>query len=162
MLRPLSIFILLRRNYSLVDLIELGYIGLFIATFLSATILPFPSELTVLGAYSAGLLVAPVLIVATAGNLLGGLTNYAIGYYSHSDFIIKRFRLNQKKIDNWETRFSKWGIYLGLISWIPFIGDPMIAVLGFFRVKFIPLAIMMLIGKLARYSVLTWIYFNVA
>ena len=157
MLRPLSIFILLRRNYSPVDLIELGYIGLFIATFLSATILLFPSELTVLGAYSAGLLVAPVLIVATAGNLLGGLTNYAIGYYSHSDFIIKRFRLNQKKIDNWETRFSKWGIYLGLISWVPFIGDPITIIAGLLRVPIFHFILIVSFAKTIRYLFLAYI-----
>ncbi|NRA13364.1 MAG: DedA family protein [Crocinitomicaceae bacterium] len=143
------------------EFIEFGYIGLFLATFFAATIVPFPSEVTVIGAYSAGMSVAPVLIIATLGNLLGGLTNYFIGYYSHSDYIIKRFKLNEKRIDKWEIRFGKWGAYLGLISWVPIVGDPMVAVLGFFRVKFISLAIMMLIGKFARYLVLTWIYFNV-
>lgn len=143
------------------DLIELGLLGLFIGTFLAATLIPFPSELTVIAAYEVGLPVTQVLIVATVGNLLGGLTNYFIGYYSHSDKLIKRFRLNQTKIDNWEQRLGKWGIYLGLISWVPIVGDPMVAVLGFFRVKFIPLALMMLIGKFGRYAVLTLLYYSV-
>lgn len=143
------------------DLIELGYLGLFIGTFLSATILPFPSDVIVIGAYEAGLPIAPVLTIATIGNLLGGLTNYYIGYLGHSEKLIKKFKLDQKKLDKWEKRLSKWGIYLGLISWLPLIGEPMVAALGFFRVKLIPLALMMLTGKFIRYSVLTWFYFSV-
>lgn len=143
------------------DLIELGLIGLFIGTFLAATLVPFASEITVIGAYEVGLPIAQVLIVATIGNLLGGLTNYFIGYYSHSDKLISRFKLNQNKIDKWEVRLGKWGIYLGLISWLPIIGDPMVAILGFFRVKFFPLALMMLVGKFTRYAILTLIYYSV-
>ncbi len=143
------------------ELIELGYLGLFIGTFLSATIFPFPSDVIVIASYEMGYSVAPVLVVATLGNLLGGLTNYYIGYLGNSERLIKKFKLNQDKLDLWESRLSKWGVYLGLISWFPLIGEPMVAAFGFFRVKLVPLACMMLLGKLIRYSVLTAIYFNV-
>jgi len=143
------------------ELIELGYLGLFIGTFLSATLIPFPSDVIVIAAYEMDMPIAPVLAVATFGNLLGALTNYYIGYKSHSEKLIKKFKLNQDKLDLWELRLSKWGVYLGLIAWIPIIGEPMVAALGFFRVKFLPLVLMMLIGKFIRYSVLTWLYFNV-
>jgi len=43
---------------------------------------------------------------------------------------------------------------------VPFVGDPMIAVLGFLKVKFLPLALMMLIGKFLRYFVLLYFYTN--
>lgn len=139
-------------------LLELGLFGLFCGTFLSATILPFPSDVIVIGIYEAGYPIVPSLIIATIGNLLGGLTNYYIGYKGHSEKLIKKFKLNQEKLDKWETRLSKWGIYLGLISFLPIIGEPMVAALGFFRVKIIPLACMMLIGKFIRYAVLTMLY----
>ena len=141
-------------------LLELGLLGLFCGTFLSATILPFPSDVIVLGIYEAGYPIVPSLIIATIGNLLGGLTNYYIGYKGHSEKLIKKFKLNQDKLDKWEGRLSKWGIYLGLISFLPLIGEPMVAALGFFRVKIIPLAFMMLIGKFIRYLVLTLIYLS--
>lgn len=139
-------------------LLELGLFGLFCGTFLSATILPFPSDVIVIGIYEAGYPIVPSLIIATIGNLLGGLTNYYIGYKGHSEKLIKKFKLNQEKLDKWEVRLSKWGIYLGLISFLPLIGEPMVAALGFFRVKIIPLAFMMLIGKFIRYFVLTMVY----
>lgn len=135
-----------------------GVLGLFCGTFLSATLLPFPSEALVIGFYELNESFWLILTVATLGNFLGGLTNYWIGYKSNSAKLKKRFKLNEANIAKWKVRLDKWGIYLGLISWVPFIGDPMVAVLGFFRVKLMPLAAMMLIGKFARYFVLLYLY----
>jgi hypothetical protein len=54
--------------------------GLFVATFLAATLLPGGSEAALFGVLKLdpGLL-WPALAVATAGNTLGGLTSYFIG-----------------------------------------------------------------------------------
>ncbi len=53
------------------ELVNWGFLGLFIGTFLSATILPFPSDVIVIGIYEAGYSITPCLVVATVGNLLG-------------------------------------------------------------------------------------------
>lgn len=138
--------------------LNLGLLGLFAGTFLAGTIIPFPSEALVIGAYELDYGFWPVLMVGTAGNFLGGLTNYWIGYKSNSEGLKKQFKLNEEKILRWEKRFSKWGVWLGLLSWVPFAGDPMVGVLGFFKVKLIPLSLMMLIGKFLRYFILLWMY----
>ncbi len=143
------------------ELLDLGLLGLFVGAFLSATILPFSSDILLYGALEAGFPFIPCLIIATIGNLLGGLTNYYIGYKSHTNKLEKRFKLNKNKLDRWEKRLSKWGVYLGLISWVPIIGDPMVVALGFFRVKFIPLAIMMLIGKFIRYIAIIILFYYI-
>ncbi|MDX1348718.1 MAG: YqaA family protein [Putridiphycobacter sp.] len=142
-------------------LASLGYIGLFIGTFISATIFPTPSEAFVIGAYELEFNVYIVLIVASIGNLLGGLTNYYIGYKVNSEGLKKRFKLNQERIDRWEVKLNKYGYWLGLISWLPVIGDPMVGVLGFFKVKFWPLTLTMFIGKCGRYLILTFLYFEI-
>lgn len=140
------------------NLLTWGLFGLFCGTFLAGSIIPFPSEALVIGTYEISSHFWMILLIATAGNLLGGLTNYWIGYKSNSEGLKKKFKLNQQRIDRWEKRLSKWGVWLGLLSWVPFIGDPMVGVLGFFRVKIVPLAIMMAIGKFVRYFLLLWIY----
>ncbi len=140
------------------SLLGLGYFGLFTGTFLAGSLIPFPSEALVIGTYELNHSFWTVLLIGTLGNFLGGLTNYWIGYKSNSERLKKRFKLNDEKIFRWEKRLSRWGIWLGLLSWVPFIGDPMIAVLGFFKVKPIPLSILMLIGKFGRYFVLLWLY----
>lgn len=135
-----------------------GILGLFCGTFLSATLLPLPSEALVIGTYELTPSFWLILSVATLGNFLGGLTNYWIGYKASTATLKKRFKLNETKIALWKTRLDKWGVYLGLISWTPFIGDPMVAVLGFFKVRFVPLAACMLVGKFLRYFVLLYLY----
>lgn len=143
-------------------LASLGYIGLFIGTFISATLFPTPSEAFVIGAFELEFNVFWVLVVATTGNLLGGLTNYYIGYKAtNSEGLKKRFKISQAKIDKWEQRLGKYGYWLGLISWLPVVGDPMVGVLGFFKVRFWPLTITMFIGKCGRYLVLTFLYFQI-
>mgnify|MGYP001021089750 CR=1 FL=1 len=58
---------------------SLGLLGLFLATFLSATILPFSSEAIVLFFLAKGVDPTICLSIATLGNSLGGASNYFIG-----------------------------------------------------------------------------------
>lgn len=60
-------------------LIEYGYIGVFIASFLAATVLPFSSEVVLTGVLLAGAAYWPCMIAATLGNFLGGMTSYWVG-----------------------------------------------------------------------------------
>ncbi len=61
------------------------YLSLFAISFLSATILPFSSELTLAGLIATSnydnLL---LLIVASFGNTLGSVVNWALGFYSRT------------------------------------------------------------------------------
>ena len=140
------------------NIISWGIFGLFAGTFVSATLIPFPSEALVISFYELGYGFWAVLLVASIGNFLGSLTNYWIGYKSNTAALKKRFKIKDEKITRWGKRFDKWGIWLGLFSWLPFIGDPMVAVLGFFKVKFIPLSILIFIGKFGRYFLLLYFY----
>lgn len=136
----------------------LGYLGLFVGTFIASTLIPFPSEGLLIGAYELDLSITLSLLVASVGNFLGGCTNYWIGTKANNEKLKERFKLNEEKILLWQKRFNKRGYWLGLISWVPFIGDPMVAVLGFFKVPFLPLAVTMFVGKFLRYFFLTLIY----
>ena len=60
-------------------LIEYGYIGVFIASFLAATILPFSSEVVLTGVLLAGSAYWPCMVAATLGNFLGGMSCYWLG-----------------------------------------------------------------------------------
>ena len=60
---------------------DFGYFGLFIASFLAATILPLSSEVVLSALLLGGLSPVALVITATVGNVLGSLTNYALGYW---------------------------------------------------------------------------------
>ncbi len=107
------------------DVISWGLIGLFSGSFISATLIPFPSEGLLVAFFEIGYPMTLCIVIATIGNTLGGLTNYAIGRFGSSKTISKRFKLNDSKLGRWEHRFSRYGHFLGLLAWLPIVGDPM-------------------------------------
>lgn len=143
------------------DWIEYGYLGLFFGSFLAATLIPFPSEALLVTGLSLGMHPLIAITVATLGNTLGGLTNYGIGYFANNDLLLTRFGVNPERIHRWEQRSKRWGYWLGLIAWVPIIGDPMLVILGFLKSRFWPLCLTVFVGKLVRYVLIALFYYSV-
>ncbi len=134
---------------------ELGYIGLFIAAFLAATILPLSSELVLSGLLLSGASSSALVIIATTGNVLGSLTNYALGYCASLGIIKKWLKLSESKFINAEQRFKQYGLWSLLFAWVPIIGDPLTVIAGILRVRLLWFLVLVTIGKSLRYLVLT-------
>ena len=120
-----------------------------------ATIVPFGSEvyfatLLSLGKYNNFLL----LVSASVGNVLGSVFNWICGYYIN--YFVKKswFPIKQDKIKKGTELFNKYGKWSLLLSWVPFIGDPITFVAGTLRFSFIPFIILVSIGKVGRYLVI--------
>jgi len=137
---------------------ELGYIGLFIASFLAATVVPFSSEIIFSAMVFGGLDPWTCVWVATLGNWLGGLTSYYVGLLGKVEWIEKYFHIKKEKIETFTVRIQKYGDWIAFFSFVPFIGDVIAVATGFFRCKWWKVAVSMLIGKFVRY--LAWMYFN--
>jgi membrane protein YqaA with SNARE-associated domain len=138
------------------ETLEYGYIGLFVVCFLAATILPFSSEGVLLLFVSLGYDVFLSLTIASIGNTLGGITNYGIGLIGNPASIQKLFK-TPDRFERFSKRIKKYGASIALLSWLPFIGDPLTIALGFFRVPFIPVLILMAISKTLRYAFLIFL-----
>ena len=80
-------------------LIEYGYIGVFIASFLAATVLPFSSEVVLTGVLLAGAAYWPCMIAATLGNFLGGMSCYWLGMLGKVEWIEKYLRIKKSSLD---------------------------------------------------------------
>jgi len=139
------------------ELFEAGYLGLFVLTFLSATILPISSEFLLILMLSQNFSPINCLLIATIGNSLGGITNYFIGKIGDVKWL-ERIGVKEEKIQNTLPKIQKYGAYLAFASWFPFIGDLFIVALGFFRVSFTKVTIYMIIGKFLRYLIIIYIY----
>lgn len=137
------------------DLFSLGFFGLFIAAFLSATIIPLSSEGVLLLLLSQNYDPWWCLLIATLGNSLGGLTNYWIGSLG-DPLWLKRFGISQQKLASFEKTIQKHGYWLAFISWVPFIGDPLSIALGFFKVSFWRVLILLVVGKFLRYLLIIY------
>lgn len=135
------------------DLFEAGYTGLFVVSFLSATILPLSSEGILLLMLGLGYNPLICLIIASSGNILGGSTNYLLGRLGNPLWL-KKFGMTEARLLKFETQIQKYGFWTAFLSWVPFIGDPLIVALGFFRTSFVPVFICMSLGKIVRYLVL--------
>ena len=138
-------------------LLELGYVGLFIGSFLASTVVPFSADILLIGLLAAGGAPWVIIGVATVGNFLGGLTSYGIGRLGKWEWI-EKLGANPEKIERHKAKIDKYGAWVALLSWVPFIGDVLAVALGFFRVKFVPSAIFMLIGRFARFVAWYLIY----
>ena len=120
-----------------------------------ATIVPFGSEeyfatLLSLGKYNNFLL----LVSASVGNVLGSVFNWICGYYIN--YFIKKswFPIKKDKIKKGTDLFNKYGKWSLLLSWVPFVGDPITFVAGTLRFSFIPFIILVSIGKVGRYLII--------
>ena len=134
------------------------YLSLFTISFLAATILPFSSELTLAGLITTSnydnLL---LLIVASFGNILGSVVNWALGYYSRNLTIKKWFPFKKKQIEKSSQWFSKFGKWSLLFAWVPIIGDPLTLVAGLLRVRFLVFIILVAFGKVSRYLIVFYL-----
>lgn len=139
-----------------VDWIELGYWGLLLASFLSATVLPFSSEAVLAGMVYAGGDPYITLAVATLGNTLGGLSSYWIGRLGKVGWMHKYLRVEQEELDLWMPRVQRYGSFFAIFSFAPVFGDVIPLVLGFLRANMWLTCFWMALGKLMRYMLIMW------
>ena len=130
---------------------QYGLLGLFIAAFLSGSIFPFNSESVLLLLIYSGFDVISSLAAATAGNTLGGISIYYLGYLGKMEWIEKYAKVKSEKIHAILPRLKRFGALAAILSFVPFVGDLVILALGFFRISPKLTVLFMLIGKAARY-----------
>lgn len=136
---------------------ELGYLGLFVAAFLAATILPLSSEVVLTALLLNGLSPVALVSIATIGNVLGSLTNYALGYWASIEVIKRWLKISEAEFVKAERRFEKYGLLSLCFAWVPVIGDPLTVIAGFLRVRLIWFVVLVTAGKLARYVVISYL-----
>jgi len=136
---------------------ELGYLGLLVSAFLAATILPLSSEIVLSGLLLNGFSPVALVAVATIGNVLGSLTNYALGYWLSLEVVKKWLKMSEKDFVRAEQRFAKYGLFSLCFAWVPIIGDPLTVIAGVLRIRLLWFLILVTAGKLMRYVVLSYL-----
>ncbi|MBP3420283.1 MAG: DedA family protein [Marinifilaceae bacterium] len=129
-----------------------GLAGLFISCFLAATVIPFSAEILVITALLAGCNPIATYIVATIGNTLGSLTSYGMGYLGKWEWIERWLHVSREKLEKQKAKIDKYGVWLALLCWLPFIGDVFAIGLGFYRLDFVKCLIFIFLGKAIRFA----------
>jgi len=137
-------------------LAECSYWGLFLASFLAATILPFSSEVVLGYLLTHDFSPYMTVFVATTGNVLGSVMNYGLGVLGSRMFFNKFFRMSDREIEKAENRFKKYGVFSLLFAWVPIIGDPLTVAAGILKINFIVFLFLVSIGKFLRYVFISW------
>lgn len=128
--------------------------GLFAIAFLAATIFPAQSEAALVALLLAGdQPVVALIAVASLGNTLGAVVNWALGrgieHFRHR----KWFPATEKQLDRATRWYGRWGRWSLLLSWMPFGGDALTVVAGVLREPLASFVVLVAIAKTARYVV---------
>lgn len=132
-----------------------GPIGLFLASFLAATVFPFQSEAILVALVIAG--ETPwwlLLLVASLGNIAGAMVNWALGRFIYVFHDRRWFPVKAEALERARRYYLRYGVWSLLFAWVPFIGDPLTVAAGIFRVNLVLFFVLVAIGKTARYALL--------
>ena len=135
---------------------EFGYAGLFLASFLAATILPLSSEVVLSFLLLNDLNPIILVSVATFGNVLGAFVNYAIGFWGSTILVRKILKISEDEFIKAKQRFKKYGVFSLFFAWVPVIGDPLTVVAGVLKINILIFFILVTSGKLIRYVIISY------
>lgn len=139
----------------------IAYVGLFASAFVAATLLPAQSEAVLVILLSDGSMSAPLLVfVASVGNTLGSAVNYWLGRWIETYKNYRWFPVSEASLSRAAMSYRRFGRWSLLLSWMPFIGDPITVVAGVMRERFSLFLLIVFIAKTARYVVLAAVTLN--
>ena len=132
----------------------LAFSGLFALAFVAATILPAQSEAALVGLQVAGYPIVPLVIVASIGNTLGAVVNWALGRGVERFRNRRWFPVSPASLDRASGWYGKWGRWSLLLSWAPIGGDALTVAAGVLREPLWSFVLLVAIAKTGRYVVL--------
>jgi membrane protein YqaA with SNARE-associated domain len=155
-----SLMSVLTATLAFFSLPQVGLPALFFIALVSATLLPLGSEPAVMALVKLEpTLFWPAILVATAGNTVGGAITWGMGYGAERLYEGRAHHSPDNHALRWLERF---GARACLLSWLPVVGDPLCAVAGWLKLPFWPCLFYMLIGKFLRYlcmtALLLWVF----
>ena len=139
----------------MIAVIDTGGISLMLVSALAATLVPLSSEAAVFAAVGAGMNPTEALIWASVGNCIGVTINYALGRWGREQIVVRSLQ------GKWAQRTLQWMERHGwptlLLSWLPFVGDPLTLVAGLSKIPFPLFALFAYGTRILRYWVLLFL-----
>ncbi len=134
------------------------YASLFGVAFIAATVFPLQSEAALIALLLNGQQPVWALIaVASVGNVLGSVVNWVLGR-GIERFRDKRwFPASPAALERAQRAYQKWGKWSLLLSWAPFIGDPLTVMAGVLREPLPMFVLLVTMAKVGRYVTLAWL-----
>ena len=134
----------------------LAYATLFAWSFLAATIVPIGSEPAVVAMTGNGYSRTAIVVVATLGNYLGAVTTYALARAARRAFSQADSTSVLAREQRASAFIARYGQPALLFSWVPLLGDALVAAAGAAMMPFVPFSMWTIVGKALRYSAVVW------
>ncbi|MDR6308246.1 YqaA family protein [Pacificitalea manganoxidans] len=132
----------------------MSYLTLFLAALIAATVLPMQSEVVLAYQLTDPSLSVPLLLsVATFGNVLGSTVNWIAGRFLRQFQDRRWFPVKPAQLARAEAQYRRYGRWSLLLSWAPFIGDPLTVVAGVLREPLPSFLLIVTIAKAGRYLI---------
>lgn len=137
-----------------------GLLGMFFMAMAAASPLPLPSEPLFLTLLAAGWAPVPLVLVATAGNVLGSCVTFACGHQIARFQGRRWFPATPAQMAKAEVWFRKWGLWSLLITFLPG-GDALVLVAGALRVPVPVFLALVTLAKGGRYAGMALVFAGV-
>jgi membrane protein YqaA with SNARE-associated domain len=139
-------------------LLDLGYWGLLLGTFVAGSIISLSSEVLLVALLMAGGDPWISLAVATAGNGSGAMTSYVMGWFARWEWLERWFRVKKETLERQKGRIRKWGLWCAFFSWFPFVGQVFMVGLGFYKVRPTAVTVLTYAGCFVRFLAMVLLY----
>jgi membrane protein YqaA with SNARE-associated domain len=126
---------------------------LFAWSFAAATVLPLSSEAPLAVAIRQTSAWRLPVVVATLGNYLGACTTFYLARAAAARFQID----TRPRTRHAAALLRRFGGPALLLSWVPLIGDVLVALAGAAHVPFAWFSLWVILGKGARYLAVAWL-----
>ena len=136
-----------------------GLWGLFVGSFLAATVVPFSADAMMGAMLLAGLSPIGCFVAASIGNWFGGLTSFGLGWLGKTEWLERFYHVKPSTIERQKQKVAKWGEALALMSWLPIVGDVFAIALGFYKLRPVRCAVFMFIGKTLRFAIWLGVFY---
>ena len=133
-----------------------GYTGMFIASLLAGSVLPFSSEAVMVGLMAAGLDPWLLALYGTIGNVIGSMVNYWVGHMGKTEWFERDLNVKQRDMERAERFMAGRGALMGFFAFVPVIGSAITVLLGLMRANLLITFLSVTAGKIVRYVILIY------
>ena len=133
-----------------------GYLGMFVASLLAGSVMPFSSEAVMVGLMATGLNPWQLALYGTVGNVLGSLFNYWIGHMGKTEWFERYLHVKPRDMQRAERFMAGRGAWMGFFAFLPILGSAITILLGLMRANPVITFISITLGKFLRYLVLLY------
>lgn len=132
-----------------------GLPGAFVIAVLESFIFPVPTATFIAPFAAMGVDPVSIIIVCTAGSVLGAVIGYALGLKLGRPAAERLFRKHIPKVEKWYDRYGVWAVFIAAFSPIPFKVFTWTS--GIFGLDFRKFLIASVAGRLLQFTIAAYV-----